>query len=173
MASEFNKVSENVTEPHKTNNQYAPVIGSGIGAVAGGLIGSWGAVCGAIAGTAIAVYLSIGKKKTKVSETNVTRTINVNAFVNIVKKICESIDELMQTYRVQVQRMQNACEQKEEDSLLTSYRTLTDQIANVIKVVNQNKGEVSPKAITAVAMMEGSLENYNLKYENGKIISDK
>lgn len=174
MASSYNANPKQVSEQKPQNNLYISLTGTGIGAIAGSILGTWGAVCGAIAGTAIAVYLSTGKKKSESpKETNVIRTINVNAFINIVKLICESIDNLMDTYRVQIKRIQNSYEQKEEVSLLNSFNALTDQIANVIKTVNSVSDAVPTKVSTAVEMLEESLENYDLKYDNGKIISDK
>lgn len=154
-------------------NPYSSLVGTGIGAAAGSFLGTWGAVCGAIAGTAIAVYLATKSKASTASTTEnaPVKTINVNAFVNIVKKICESIDNLMETYRVQVQRIQHTYEQKEVPTLQTTYAELLDKIANAINVV-QNES-ATPKINTAIDMLASSLENYDLKYENGRIVSDK
>lgn len=173
MASSLNDSPKRVSIEETHSNPYISIAGTGIGALAGSLIGTWGAVCGAIAGTAISVYLSICKKKPKeAEESDIIRTININAFVNIVKKICESIDNLMETFRVQVKRIKNSYDQKEDASLLTVCPSLMDQIANVIRTVNLNIDSSSQKVLTAVEMMKDSLENYNLKYDNGKIITD-
>lgn len=172
LASGFNASPKAITEPK--GNSYTSIIGSGLGAVAGSLIGTWGAVCGAIAGTAIVIYLSTKSKKTKPiqGEAAVVKTLNVNAFINIVKKICESIDELMETYRVQVKRIQHSYEQKEDITLLNSFNALTEQIANVIKVANSNSEDIPSRVSIAVERLEESLENYDVKYENGKIVSN-
>lgn len=172
MASGLNASPKTITEPK--SNPYISIIGSGVGAVAGSFIGTWGAVCGAIAGTAIVIYLSTKSKKAKTiqEEASVVKTLNVNAFINIVKKICESIDELMETYRVQVKRIQHSYEQKEDITLLNSFNALTEQIANVIKVVNSNSDDIPSKVSTAVERLEESLENYDVRYENGKIVSN-
>lgn len=173
MASCLNETPQQVSNLDEKSNPYMAVAGTGIGTIAGSLMGTWGAVCGAIAGTAITVYLSTSKKKSKfVEEKDVIRTININAFVNIVKKICESIDNLMETYRVQVKRIQNTYEQKEEVSLLTSYTSLMEQIANVIKTVKTSKECTDKKIRIAVEVLKDSLENYDIKYENGKIINN-
>ncbi len=173
MASSLNVAPKLVSEPQVHANPYVTVAGTGIGVVAGSFMGTWAAICGAIAGTAIAVYLSTGKKKASATEdANVVRTINVNAFINIVRKICESIDNLMETFRVQVKRVQNSYEQKEEASLLTTYSTLMENVAYVIKMVKANEDGVEPKLRTAIEIMEASLGNYGLKYANGKIIND-
>lgn len=174
MASGLNASPKKVTEP--VTNPYSSIVGTGVGAIAGSFLGTWGVVCGSIAGTAIAIYMATKSKKGKTSneeEPAIIKTLNVNAFINIVKKICESIDELMETYRVQVKRVKLSCEQKEEVTLLNSFNALVDQIANVIKVVKSVSDSVPSKVLSAVEMLEESLENYDLKYDNGKIVSDK
>lgn len=169
-ASTFNAAPNAVSTP--TPNLYYSLIGTGVGAVAGSFFGTWSAVCGAIAGTAIAVYMITKKDSAQPStESAPVKTINVNAFVNIVKKICESIDNLMETYRVQVLRIQQTYEQKEIPSLQTAYAELLDKIANAINVVKSETA--TPKINTAIEILEASLENYDLKYENGRIVSDK
>lgn len=171
MANTYNASPKVVSS--QSANPYTFIVGTGIGAAAGSLLGTWGAVCGAIAGTAIAIYLAT-KYKASSASTPVKapiKTINVNAFVNIVKKICESIDNLMETYRVQVKRIQQTYEQKEVPTLQTTYAELLDKIANTINVV-QNES-ATPKINTAIDMLTSSLENYDLKYENGRIVSDK
>ena len=175
MASELNASRNTVSDV--SSNSYSPVVGTGIGAVAGSFIGTLMTVCCAIAGTAIAIYISTKKSKNgknaRDEDNAIVNKINVNAFINIVKKICESIDGLMETYRVQVRRIQYSYEQKEETTLLNSYSALTDQIANVIKTVKNVSDEVPSKVSTAIDMLEESLENYDLIYDNGKIISNQ
>lgn len=158
------------------SNPYYPIIGAGVGVIAGSVLGTWGAVAGAIAGTAIAVYLSSVKTKKTRIEANTEeqrRTINVNAFVNIVKKICESIDNLMQTYRVQVKRIQNSYEQKEQPSLLSECSALFTQIANLNKAVEANRETTPAKVVNATEMLVESLENYGLTIKDGKVVNDE
>lgn len=161
-------------EANIENKPYMSIVGAGVGAVAGGLLSTWGAVGGAIAGTAISVYLTIKPKKTTTAkgDKEVVRTINVDAFINIIKKICESIDNLMETYRVQVKRIQNSYEQKEKPSLLNECSALFTQIANVNKVVNAYKEETPKKVINATEMLIESLENYGLVIKNDKVVSE-
>lgn len=173
MASVYNANPKQVSEKKVQNNPYIPLTGTGIGAIAGSILGTWGAVCGAIAGTAIAVYLSTRKKKSETpKETNVIRTINVNAFINIIGKICESIDNLMETYRVQVKRIQNSYEQKEQPSLLNECSALFSQIANLHKVISANREGTPTKVLNASDMLFESLENYGLAIKDGKVVSE-
>ena len=153
-------------------SNFIPIIGAGLGAAAGSLIGTWAAVCGAIAGTAVSVYCSYKStpKKVQVSQ-EVLPAINVDAFTKIVANICASIDGLMETYRVQVKRIENIYAQKESPSILSQCESLLSHVANVSKVVESNKENVPAKVVNAVEMLVESLENYNLAIENGKVVS--
>lgn len=153
----------------KEPNPYTSVGGAALGATAGVLFGPVGIVGGAIAGTAIAVYLTTkSKKKIKPTELLNVPKINVNAFTDIVVKVCESIDNLMQTYRVQVKKMENALSNREEVTLQNTYSILLDQIQNVINVAEQD--EIPDNLKTAISYMEKSLQNYDLEFKEGKII---
>ena len=97
-------------------------IGGGIGGI---LLGTWGAVFGAIAGTAIVLYYassgsqSISKmlpetlEKTKVVESQ----LNVDLFLSIIKSICESVDSLIDTFRAQINKVVYKYENKEKPTL--------------------------------------------------------
>ena len=174
MSSSLNASPDVITDT--PSNPYYPIIGAGVGAIAGSMLGTWGAIGGAIAGTAVAVYLSSVKPKrthTVADQEEQRRTINVNAFVNIVKKICESIDNLMQTYRVQVKKIQNSFEQKEKPSLLNECSALFNQIANLNKAVEANREATPAKVVNATEMLVESLENYGLTIKDGKVVSDE
>lgn len=172
-ASEYNSVSKSVSEPRKENNQYTYLLGTGIGALAGSTLGTWGAVCGAIAGTAIAIYLSIGKKKPQVVDAKIVNTINVNAFVNIVKKVCESIDNVMETYRVQVKRIENSYKNVVEDAPLSKYSHLFSQIEDLHGVIESDKYNIPDSVVEVEASLVRSLRNYGLTMEEGRIVSVK
>lgn len=157
-----------------SSTAYISAVGAGVGAFAGGLIGTWATVAGAIAGTALVIYCStrVSNKANERSVENkvVSPTINPSAFCSIVEKICESIDGVIDTYRVQVKRIANAYEQREQPSMLNTYSTLSEQIANVIQA-SKTCSEVPSKLKNAISIMEETLENYDLKFENGKIVN--
>lgn len=144
------------------------------GVLSGGLVSTWFAFAGAIAVSALVIYLSYqdGNNKTKSIKTKDLvgeLSLDAGVFCSIVERICESIDNVIETYRVQVKRIINAYEQREKPTLLNTYSSLTEQIANVINI-SRNCGESTPdKLKKAILIMEESLENYDLKFENGKI----
>lgn len=92
-------------------------------------------------------------------------------FCGIVESICDSIDGVIDTYRVQVKRIVNSYEQREVPSLQNTYSLLTEQIANVIKATKDDNVEIPSKLKNAISILEETLENYDLKYVNGKIVT--
>ena len=108
------------------------LIGAGSGAVLGKMAFSsgWGAVFGAIAGTAIVLYLATksGKKdvgenvkaitaKPKIEAAIVNSEIDVVTFLTIIQQTCESIDSLIATFRNQIQKVVNKYESQEKPTL--------------------------------------------------------
>jgi hypothetical protein len=155
-------------------NPYIAVAGAGAGAVAGGLFSTWAAVAGAIAGTAIVVYIASkpsAKTNSKSGSTNTIVTpLNTDIFTGIVEKICDNIDNVIETYRVQIKRVENIYAQRQVPSLTNDYSMLLEQIENVYNCSNVEGIPVKLK--NAISLLVECLENYNLKIENGKIISE-
>lgn len=125
------------------------LIGAGGGAVLGKMaLGSgWGAVFGAIAGTAIVLYLATksGKKnvgenakaittKPKVEATIVNTEIDVTTFLNIIQQTCDSIDSLISTFRNQIQKVVNKYESQEKPTLERDYSLLLESIQSLLGV---------------------------------------
>lgn len=181
IAKSVNESNRQETKTVRVNEEpnplkpYAAIAGAGVGAVAGGLISTWAAVAGAVAGTAIVVYIASRPSSYKMSNKNVSSQIastalDANVFLSIVEKICDKIDNVIETYRVQIKRVENIYEQRQTPSLTNNYPALLEQIENVYKY-SSIEG-VPSKLKNAIDMLVESLENYNLKIENGKIISE-
>ena len=121
------------------------LIGSTGGALVGQLLFSgWGAVFGAIAGTAIAVYVA---SRTKTTGTNVTNsivkksTMNLGSqstpletadLISIISGICDSVDHLIDTFRAQINRVVSKYETQEKSSFENNYRPLLENIQSLI-----------------------------------------
>ena len=157
----------------------APLVvgGTVVGGAAGAIIfNTWGALIGAIAGTALVLYYAAQKdaKPSICQEVKkpASKQLDVAAFLNIVGNICENVDSILDTYRVQVNRIKNVYEQKEKPTLQSEYGTLLEQINNVWNAFESGKDAVPAKLQTAIEMMAESLENYGLKIENGKITNE-
>lgn len=171
--------SEAVILDQNKGSMYSPIIGAGLGAVAGGFLGTWAAVCCAVAGTAVAIYCTNKPAKNVIKApdhsspvvTQVT-TIDLNIFCTIIGKICQNIDNLMETYRVQVKRVENIYTQAEKPSLLDECEELFNQLANVYKIVTASKENVPSKVQTAVELLIESLQNYGLTIKDGKIVHE-
>lgn len=117
---------------NKTVNATATVAGAGGGALVGHVVGgSWGSVFGAIAGTAVAIYLSSVKEHKAPQPTKsepkvvlvstpiepVCSSIDVDQFLDITKRICEGVDNLIATFRAQVRRVIDKYENQEKPSV--------------------------------------------------------
>lgn len=155
-------------------NPYIAVAGAGAGAVAGGLFSTWAAIAGAIAGTAIVMYMAT-KPSDKARAKNdslktVVSPIDTSIFTKIVEKICDNIDNVIETYRVQIKRVENKYAQRQTPSLTTNYSILLEQIENVYNCSNVEGIPVKLK--NAIDLLVDCLGNYNLRIENGKIINE-
>lgn len=171
--SSNNGKDSNVMKKSTHINPYVTLAGTGVGAIVGGLAGSWGAAIGAIAGTAIAIYLATRNTSEIANSASKEDIINVDIYLEIVEKICESIDNVIDTYRVQIKKVKNSYERREKPSLLNEYSALTNQVANVCKTAHFYSDTIPNKLLQAVEMMQESLENYDLKYEDGEIVPNE
>ena len=159
--------------------QYPFVIGgSAVGGAAGALIfGTWGAVFGAIAGTALVLYCSSQfpqqSSKSKVVQPSMTtpkkaevkeEKIDVEIFVGIVANICESVDSLIQTFRAQINRVVDKYENIEKPTLERDYGVLLERIQSLLGASYQPLDERRQNRIESyIEQLAESLENYDLE----------
>lgn len=156
------------------------LIGAGGGALVGNVaLGGWGAVFGAIAGTAVAIYLSHkknagshphSKPRTILNEPKeVSTPINVDSFVQIVAEICESVDNLIGTFRAQVNRVVQKYESQEKPTLDKEYRSLLESIQSLVgykRNHNQAEEKFVKKVCERIEDLSESLDNYDITLEN-------
>lgn len=124
----------------KTIIESTALWGAAGGAVVGKLLlNGWGAVFGAIAGVAIAVYLSREKEhKQAVTNVKVVRPqvteapIDTQAFIDIISKVCDSVDNLISTFRAQVSRVIQKYESQEKPTLDKGFRPLLETLQSLI-----------------------------------------
>ena len=162
-------------------NAYTSLIGTTVGGAVGALGGTWGAVFGAITGTALVLYcvtaMPVPSSKTNSTEKQfVQPTIRTEIFLNIVKNICESIDNLIETFRTQIKRVENVYEQKEKPSLQKDYSMLLTTIQELVVTVNtecEDKGKKLKRLEKKVCDLAETLENYGVAIVDGKITNLK
>lgn len=143
-------------------------IGSSVGGV---LLGTWGAVFGAIAGTAITLYYvssptpstSLRKDSEKVSLLQ-NPPLNVDVFLSIIKNICISVDSLIDTFRVQINRVTDKYENQEKPSLEKEYRFLLESVQSLIgyKRAHYEDEKFVRKIQERIEDIAEVLDNYNL-----------
>ena len=155
------------------------LIGAGGGALLGKVVlgTGWGAVFGAIAGTAMVLYMatqanekpSIKKKalETKPSTASYIQNnpIDVNAFLYVVQQTCESIDTLINTFRNQIKKVVNKYESQEKPTLEKEYGILLDSIQSLLGVAYSKQADEKrlKKIDERIEQLVDSLENYGLE----------
>ena len=149
-----------------------PFGGSALGGTTGAfLFGTWGAVFGAIAGTAVAMYFS-SRMSLNTTVTNeeypsapAESELNIDAFIEIIGKICQSVDSLIETFRAQINRVVNKYENQEKTTLEKDFRFLLEGIQSLVGY-KRTHSEEEPKYIRKlkerIEDVGELLENYNL-----------
>lgn len=166
------------------SSPYAPIIngasnliGAGGGAVVGKLLlGGWGAVFGAIAGTAVALYLSQNNKPT-ISKEPVRPTferkpvindvpIDTSALLTVIAQICDSLDNLIETFRAQIKRVVNKYESQEKPTIERNFRVLLEGIQSLIGYKRGHSPEEEKylsKLQDRIEDLADLLDNYSLE----------
>ena len=150
------------------------VLGTAAGALVGKLVfGGWGAVFGAIAGTAIIVYLAKdgaprnpGTPAAMKAEI-VNEPIDVQSFMGVVGGICDSVDNLISTFRTQVNRVIDKYESMEKPTLEKDYRFLLESIQSLIGYKRTHLPEeekYTKKIQSRIEDIAECLDNYNLEF---------
>lgn len=147
-------------------------IGSGVGGL---LLGTWGAVFGAIAGTAIVLYYASNQtvptpQRKDLGEKSLLQQtkLNVDVFLAIVKNICGSVDSLIDTFRAQINRVVNKYESQKKPTLEKEYRFLLESVQSLIgyKRAHNEDEKFMRKIQERIEDMAESLDNYNLVVED-------
>ena len=180
--SETKTESTPISRPETRLNTNTTLIGVGGGAIVGKMLfGGWGAVFGAVAGTAVALYLSQRPQPqpaqpatTKLIETAPAQpTIVINdtpvdtgALLSVIAQICDSLDNLVATFRAQIQRVVNKYESQEKPTIERNFRTLLEGIQSLIgykRGHNPQEEKYLDKLQTRVEDLAELLDNYDLE----------
>lgn len=155
------------------------LLGAAGGAIAGKLLlNGWGAVFGAIAGVAISVYLS-GKKSPQPHQGAPTKNVvftqklqstdvpvDVHAFIEIISKVCDSVDNLISTFRAQVNRVVQKYESQEKPTLDKEYRPLLENLQTLIgyeRTHSEAEEKYTKKLIERIEDIVEQLDSYGLE----------
>lgn len=171
--------SSEKAKPFQTINSNKAFIGTGTGAIIGKVIfGGWGAVFGAIAGTAVALYLSQQSQTHAIAREQLSRPalpeakpesvdapVNTAALLNVIGQICESLDNLIATFRAQIQRVVTKYESQQAISIEDEYIDLLEKIQALLGASSMSKenDSRSKRIDQRIQLLEESLENYDLK----------
>jgi hypothetical protein len=190
MACEFAEASKVIASNYSTNSKktgknnnnthsvglkkemFPHAIGAtAIGGAVGGLVlGTWGTLFGSIAGTALILYYASQKEQPQKKEAVSSKTteapakkLDVERFTSIISSICGSVDSLIQTFRVQINRVVEKYENQEKPLLEKEYGVLLDSIQALLGIGYQEKDEKWQKKVCGrIEQLAESLENYGL-----------
>ena len=137
-------INKNAIQSNGLSKEAVPysIGASAAGGVIGGVvIGTWGAVFGSIAGTALALYFAANKEKqitksklqtVKQATSQPNQKLDVEKFIRIVAGVCESIDNLIETFRAQINRVIDKYEQRPKPTLETNFKSILEGIQSLI-----------------------------------------
>jgi hypothetical protein len=93
------------------------------------------------------------------------KKLDVDKFISIICNICKQIDELMNTYRVQIAQVRNSYKSKEEISLEKDFKLLLSSIQMMLGIsYEEDASEKCLKKLKErVEEVGESLENYGIK----------
>lgn len=142
-SSSYKETNKSIIDTKLTTAQ--ALIGSTGGALVGQvLLSGWGSVFGAIAGTAIAVYVAsrikhntdtIDHTISKNSKSDIESqdvTLDIDEFIAIISGICDSVDHLIDTFRAQINRVISKYESQDKPAFEKNYRPLLENIQSLI-----------------------------------------
>lgn len=173
-----NHIRQNSYKNSKGYSNIQTLGGTTIGGTAGALLfGTWGAVFGAIAGTAIVLYYAnnntisndIKIKSVDKQLSNQLSTIDIEVFTNILRSICESVDSIIDTFRAQINRVVHKYENQEKPTLEREYRFLLEGMQSLLgyeRTHSSDDDKFLKKLQIRIEDLAELLENYNLSVEN-------
>lgn len=133
--------------------------------------GIWAAAAGALIASLVIDYISSTSKHSK-SAVAKPQPVNPIMFTQLFESVYAIIDELVETFRVQVQRIIVPYESKAKPSLQKDYGLLLSEIEALVKLANAetlNSEDKLKKLGSRITILAESLENYGLKVVDGRI----
>lgn len=111
--------------------------------------------------------ISDGNAKVEV-DTNVR--FDYEGFLGLVGGICERLDDIMETYRVQTRRIHNYYESQKKPSFTEEYSTLASNLENLFNIVSEEDCGLED-ILSHIDLVKRSLKNYGVSFENGSLTS--
>lgn len=161
----------------KPINLASSSVAAGVGALAGGtLAGTWGAVCGTIACTALTAYLMNKNTDNKPAEKEtvtkyvktearfVEKPLDIDMLLGVVKNLCHSVDEIIITFRAQINNVVQKYENQEKPSLEREYGVLLEGVQTLVGYARSHSEDEKfcKKIQERIEDLAELLENYNL-----------
>ncbi len=147
---------------------------SALGGTVGGLVlGTWGAVFGSIAGTALILYYASQEKEKPKQVATTPKQVeykqipfDAEKYVTIVGNVCDCVDSLINTFRTQISRVIDKYENQPKPTIEKNYATLLEGIQSLIGYKRTHSPEEEKYATKIQQRIEDLaelLDNYNLE----------
>lgn len=125
-------------------------------------------------GTAIAIYVaSLHKTTSKTFETKnaipVSIPVNVDGFVNTISSICFSVDNLLDTFRAQINNVVEKYESQPKPSLDSNYLPLLESIQTLVgyeRTHSEEEEKYARKLKDRIEDVSEVLDTWNLTFED-------
>ena len=98
----------------------------------------------------------------------ISDSFDYESFLVLVGSICESLDDIMETYRVQTHRIHNFYESQKKPSFTEEYSTLVTNLENLFNIANEEDCDLED-ILSHIDLVKRSLKNYGVIYENGSL----
>lgn len=164
------------------------LLGAGVGAGLGSLVlGTWGAIFGAIASTALVMYVvtmpadkrapsaarpmgaAQPQKASVMVKTPAGTPIDTDRLLKIIGNICASVDRLIEVYRNILNQIKDKYENRPAPTLEGEFRFLLDAIQSLVGYQHTHTPEeekYQQRLNTRIDDMVESLDNYNITVQD-------
>lgn len=109
-----------------------------VGGLVGGLLfKTWGGVLLSIAGCALGMYITYSSPRVKQKQ-EINKGIDVDKYIQTLKGICKSIDEIILNYHTSIDNIIKQYENLPKVTLSTAYKPLLDKMASLFVAVESS-----------------------------------
>lgn len=140
--------------------------GAVIGGTVGAIFSSWAAVVGAAGSTALMLYLN-SKDKSKNADEIVNKDkvepFDVDSFLDIVGSICQSMDNLLEVTRNQINSVKASYEQMDKPTLQNTYPLLLERLKDLVSISESDDNDKNEQILMQIDVIKRSLKNYGIE----------
>lgn len=138
------------------------------GALGGLIYKTWGGVLCTAAGCVLGMYSLFGihylmstvssKEKTATNIAPISKALDVDVFISLLKQVCAGIDDIIENYRANIKQLtEHQANEKTSNTLADSYKPLLDRMAKMY--VAMKSQELSEEVKSEIDKLYRTLKN--------------